>query len=202
MRKLISTLSAALLLSLCVAPAANAFMLSLVPQSSSVTLGNVAWVDVIASGLTTGAAPSIGAYDLDVTYDTSLLGVAGVVYGFGLDTIANGSLRLDDASVPGLVNVFELSFDSIATLHQNQLDTFRLFSISFNTLSAGTASFGLSINSISNAEGTGELSPDVLNGVASIEVTSPAVPLPAAGWLLAFALASLGGSRALARRHA
>jgi hypothetical protein len=197
MRKSISMLSAALLLAVGIVPAADAFTLTLVPQSPSVTLGQVAWVDVIASDLADGAAPSLGAFDLNVSFDSSLLSVSGVSFGSGLDVLGNGSLQDFDASSPGVINAFEVAFDTTANLNQFQPGAFTLFSIGFDTLAAGTSPLTFTVNSLSSAEGT-ELVPDFLNDNSSLSVVAAPVPLPAAAWLL---LSGLAGAGFFARRR-
>jgi hypothetical protein len=194
MRKLISMLSAVVVLGMGLIPAANAFTLSLVPQSSVVSPGGTLLVDVIASDLAAGAAPSLGAFDLSVSYDAAILSFGSVAFGAGLDVLGLGSFQEADASALGLVNAFELSFDTTADLNTLQPGTFTLFTITFSAASAGTSLLGLSVNSLSSAEGTG-LVADALNG-ASVSVAP--VPLPAAVWML---LSGLAGTGLLARRR-
>src|SRR5262245_40109245 len=169
----------------CVVPAANAFTLSVVPQSPSVSLGGTLTVDVIAAGLLDGSAPSISTYDLNLAYDASLLSLTGVTFGTGLDVRGLGTAQDPSASTPGLANVFELAFDSIADLNQLQPDTFRLFTLTCHADALGTTALDLAINALGDPSGNA-LSPDIINGSASI---AP-VPLPAAAWLLFSGLAA------------
>jgi len=189
MRKSILMLPAALLLALSVAPAAEAFTLSVVPQNPSVSVGGTIAVDVVASDLLSGGAPSLGAFDLSMRYDSSALSFAGVTFGTALDLFGLGDIQDFDLTSPGLLNAFEVSFDSAADLNSLQPGVFTLFTITFNATAPGAAALGLAANSLSSAEGTA-LTAAALNG-ANVEVT--AVPLPAAGWLLISGLAALGG---------
>jgi hypothetical protein len=179
---------AAAVASLCMASAANAITLSVIPQSPSVNLGDLLAVDVVAAGLLDGAAPSIGTYDLNLSYDASLLSLAGVTFGTGLDVRGLGSLQDTSAGTPGLANVFELSFDTVDDLNQLQLDAFRLFTLTFHADAVGTSALTLTINAIGDALGN-SLSPDITNASASV---TP-VPLPAAGWLFWTGLAVTAG---------
>ena len=188
MRKSIGLLSLVVMLGFTVAPTAYGVMLSVVPESPTVNVGGTFSVDVIAAGLLDGSAPSIGTYDLNVGYDAGLLSLANVTFGNGLDVLGLGSFRDFSASTPGLANVFELSFDSIADLNSLQVDTFKLFTLTFSANSIGTSVFGLTINALGDAEGN-PLAADIRN--ASVSVTP--VPLPAAPWLLLSGLGAVAG---------
>jgi hypothetical protein len=173
---------------LCVVPAANAFTLSVVPQSPSVSLGGTLTVDVVAAGLLDGSAPSIGTYDLSLSYDSALLSLADVTFGSGLDVNGLGSMQDTSASTPGVANAFELSFDSIADLNQLQPGTFSLFTLVFHAGAIGTSALTLAINALGDAAGNA-LTPDVANATVSV---AP-VPLPAAAWLLLSGIAATSG---------
>jgi hypothetical protein len=191
MRNSIGLLGLIVVLGLTAAPA-NAVMLTIVPESPTVNLGGTFSVDVVAAGLLGGSAPSIGTYDLNVGYDASLLSLANVTFGNGLDVLGLGSLRDASASTAGLANVFELSFDSIANLDLLQPDTFKLFTLTFNANSIGTSVFGLTINALGDSAGN-SLSADTTG--ASVSVTP--VPLPPTPWLL---LSGFGVASAFFRR--
>ncbi len=138
------------------------------------------------SGLVDGAAPSLAVYDLFVSYDSSLLSVVNVTFGTGLDIAGFGSDQVT-GDPPGLLEVVEYSFDSIADLNTLQPDAFTLFTVTFSADAVGTSLLGLALNGPqSSAEGTA-LTVDALNG-ASVSAVTP-VPLPAAAWLLLSGLA-------------
>jgi hypothetical protein len=198
MRKLFSVLMASLLLVAGLVPAANAFTVSLVPQGPLASAGTSFNVDVVAEGLTGGGAPSLGAWDLNVSFDSSVLAVAGVTFGTGLDVLGLGfNIQGFDDSVAGLLNAYEVSFDSTADLNSLQPGAFTLFTVTFNAMSEGASLLGLTANALGNAEGDA-LSASALNG-SSVSVVAP-VPLPAAMWLLISGLAGAGVFRRKAAR--
>ncbi len=198
MRKSISVLITSLVLGLGVVPAADAFTISVVPQSPVVSPGSSFTVDVVAQGLTDGTAPSLGAWDLNVSFDAGILSVANVTFGTGLDLAGLGlNFQGFDDSTPGLVNAFDVSLDSIGDLNSLQPGAFTLFTVTFNAASSGASILGLSANALSSAEGDA-LTASSLNG-SSVSVAAP-VPLPAAAWLLISGLAWAGAFTRRSRR--
>lgn len=202
MKKSICALLAMLVLALGIVPSAGAFTITVVPQSSEVSLDAIFTVDVVASDLGAGAAPSIGSFDLSVSFDPAILSVSGIAFGSGLDLGVFGSLTDVDDGTPGGINAFEVSLESTEDLNTLQPGAFTLFTITFNANAAGTSALGLFVNAIATAEADA-LVPDALNE-ASVSVAP--VPLPAAGWLLLSSLAGAGyffrGGRGSARERA
>jgi hypothetical protein len=188
MRKSISAFSAALLLAIGLVPSAEAFTIEIVPQSPGVDLGGTFTVDVRASDLVDGGAPSIGSFDLNVLFDAAILSVSSVTFGSGLDLAGFGTVNDVADSTPGLLSAFEVSFDSVADLNTLQPGAFTLFTITFLANASGTSALDLSVNAIANAEGQA-LVPDTLSNAS---VTVAPVPLPAAGWLLLSSIAGAG----------
>ena len=91
-----------------------------------------------------GAPPSIGAFDLDLAYNSGILSPTGVVFGpflgdLGLfEAVANS-----DLSTPGIVDFAELSFLTPFALDNLQPADFTLATVSFNAIGNGTSSFDL-----------------------------------------------------------
>ncbi|MCB1701183.1 MAG: PEP-CTERM sorting domain-containing protein [Pseudomonadales bacterium] len=169
----------------------NAVMISVSPSTQTVNVGDSVFVDVIASGLGTGTAPSIGAFDLDVLFDSAILSASTVTFGSGLDVLGLGSLQGVFGANP--VNVFEVSFDTVADLDALQPDTFLLFTIGFNAIAQGVSDIDLFINDVSDAEGN-TLAVDTVSGEINVE-RAQGVPTPATLMLLGLGLAALGFSR-------
>jgi len=170
------------------AASANAATISIDPSSQSTTVGSTVSATVRIADLTTGTAPSLGGYDLNLSFDPAVLSFSGLTYGSGLDVLGLGSIRVSDTGAAGLLNVVEISLDEASDLDALQTDAFGLFTVTFHALAAGTSGLNLQINSLADAAGLG-LSAATVNG--SIGVAP--VPLPAAAWLLFSGLAGLAG---------
>jgi hypothetical protein len=194
MKKRLTWIWIAALLAAGVTVNASAAMLTVSPQVASAPVGTSIAVDVLVSGLAAGAAPSLGAFDVDVAYDAGVLALTGVDFGTGLDVAGLGSLRGFVDSLAGTVNVFEVSLDDAATVDLLQSGSFRLFTLLFDASAAGTSALTLSINALGDAAGAA-LAADITNSVVNVS----AVPLPAAAWLL---LSGFGGLGLVGRRRA
>ena len=166
---------------------AQAATLGFAPSAGSVSVGSSLAVDVVISDLGDSAAPSLGAFDLDVLFDPALFGLTGVAFGdpdLGdqLDLFDMGSLSGYDDSLPGTVNVFEISFDLPEDLDGLQAGGFTLFTLTFDALAEGTSS--LSTANLIFGDALGDpLSVDVVSG----SLTATALPEPAAAMLVALA---------------
>jgi hypothetical protein len=140
-------------------------------------------------------------FDLDISFDDTILGFTGFDFGTGLDSFLIGANIQDatdfsDGFGSGLVNVFELSFDSDSDLMIFQPNDFVLGTFSFDTLSLGTSaldiSFALLSGEFDDFGFATELQAVVQSG--SVSVVPPAViPIPAAIWLFGTGLVGLIG---------
>lgn len=160
------------------------------PITQQVIGGSPVYVGVLISGLGNGTAPSLGAFDLDVGYDESILEYHSATFGdpfLGdqLDLLGFGSIS-GDTSVSGSVNLFEVSFDPVATLNSDQAPGFNLVTLLFRAAQSGTRPIGLSNVVLSDADGNA-LSADIRGGSVSV------VPLPGAVWLFGSAMTAFAG---------
>jgi hypothetical protein len=109
--------------------------LSIVPEETSVQVGNTITADVTLSGLSNQL---IGSYDLTIDFNPSVLSMASVSFGPYLDgpdsSIQTVNLQSSD---PSQLEVAEVSFGDLA--NQSGFGTVPFFSITFDTLAAGTS---------------------------------------------------------------
>jgi hypothetical protein len=176
-------------------PAAS---ITLAPSSQSVDLGSQAVVTLDIAGLGSGAAPSVGAYDINLSFDSSILALSSVVFGdpvLGdqLDVLGLGSI-LGATPGAGTVNVFEISLDFVDDLNQLQADSFTLATFTFDTLAAGSSALGLTLNALGDADGL-PLEATLTGGSVDVTAAPPpvSVPEPSAWATYTLLLAGLAG---------
>ena len=162
----------------------NAILIEFDPASQGVPVGNPVDVDLTISGLGDFASPSLGAFDLDISFNPALLAFSNVIYGDQLDILGLGSVQI---TTPGVVNVnlLELSLDLPSDLDTLQAGSFTMATLTFDTLAVGTSSLDITINALSDAFGD-PLFADVQSGSIS------PVPEPATILLLVSGMAGLG----------
>ena len=188
-------LGAALCAALVGTERAQAASLELMPASPSVFAGSPLDVDIVIAGLGAGAAPTLAAFDLDVSFLPSALSFVSVSFGFDLgfpggDAITasgllGGPLRIDLAAYSLLSN---------ATLNANQPDTFVLATLHFLGLAPGTSPLAITQAVLANTAGGpgGNAIVATLQG-ASVDV----LPVPEATTvaLVGLGVALLGAQR-------
>ena len=164
-------------------------ILSVSPTTQLVSIGSAVSIDVNVSGLGNGAAPSIGTFDVLLTFNPSLLSYTSVGWGSGLDVLSLGSLQ---SETPGLgnVNLFELSFDSATDLNALQPDAFRMFTVNFMAIGTGTSDILLGVNALGDADGI-SITHQIGNGSVTVQDAGSAVPEPGTMGIVAIALFAL-----------
>jgi len=184
----------ATLAALLAAGPAHAVGLGFAPSSQTVAVGDAVSVDVVISGLGAGLAPSLGAFDLDVTFDPLLLAPTGVTFGLFLGDPALGDALAAFVLAPGVVDLAEVSFLAPADLDALQPAAFTLATLTFATLAAGTSPLAFAQAVLDDAFAV-RLATDTAGGSITALAASP-VPLPATLLLLAAGAAVLALRRA------
>lgn len=171
---------------------ADAASIALSPSGQTVTPGASVDVDIVISGLGANVAPTLSAFDLDVSFDPSVLSFVAVTFGLdlgapGIDAFVSGGLL----GGPVRVDLAEASLLSNAVLDASQPDAFVMATLHFTALGLGTSPLAITQAVLANTAG-GSIPADLTG--ASVDVV---VPEPGA-----FALVALGvGGLAFARRR-
>jgi hypothetical protein len=188
---------------------ATATQIDLNPTVTNTNVGSSFTVDVVISGLSVpNPALAVTDFDLDISYDNSLLNATGVSFGTGVPPDISGF----DLSVTGVVDVFAFSFADYATLRGLQGDSFTLVTLNFQALAQGTDSLAFVQNisfivDLINVDGdpVNGANPAVCQSLSCIDVggarvvIGPRNAVPEPNPLLLFAAATL--ALVIARRR-
>lgn len=195
-------LAAPLMLCAMLAPAdSGAVGLAVQPPASAVLLGEVADVAIAIEGLVGAAAPSLGSYELTLSFDPAVVEFVEVLFGdplLGNQLNTGGFGTLNGAAAGALgVNMFEVSLDAPDHLNLLQAGSFVLATVRFRAIGVGTT--GLAIDAATLLLGDAYAMP-LAAALSPGALTVALVPEPSAAWLFAFGGAVVGGC--LARRRA
>jgi hypothetical protein len=156
--------------------------------------GNLTNVVLDISGLTAGGPDSLGAFDLDVTFDDSVLELHSVIFGTSLGDEGLGeAITFVDSSTAGVVGLDEVSLLFDFELDAIQGESFTLANIILRGIAKGSSNLGLENVVLSDAFGF-QLPDPTLQGA------NVSVPEPATLFLLASGFAAMGLWRVRARR--
>jgi hypothetical protein len=168
----------------------NAFATSLFfdPSASVLYLNEIATINVWISGLGDGVAPNLGAFDLGITYDASLLALQSFSFsnylGYPTDSFTFGSIG------SGLLSVQEVSFLPDAALASLQPSAFSLLSMDFRTIGLGIGLISFQKADLSDGLGL-SLSAELRQALVNVAQAPTPVPEPAT-WLLVSAGGLMG----------
>ena len=172
-------------------PNAYAITLGIDPPSQDVNFGDQAMVDLTISGLGDFAPDSLSVFDLDISFDASIVSFNSAVFGDQLDLFGLGSITGVTPGA-GTVNLFELSFDLPDDLDALQAGSFTLATLTFDTAGLGLSALDISINALGDSLGN-PLDADIVNG--AITVVDPSattvIPEPSTYALMIFGLIGL-----------
>ncbi len=141
------------------------------PNAQVVNLGDTARVDILFSD---PAGSLVGAYDISVDYDNTILDLIDVTFGGSLGGPAD-SLQ-DFSTALGRVTVAESSFLFDLSALQDGLTDVPLFTLVFDTLVAGTSALTITDDLVSDDFGF-ELAIERQTGAINVLVVSPPVPM-------------------------
>jgi hypothetical protein len=162
------------------------------PAAPTVAEGDVFDIELWVSGLGDGVHPSLGGFDIELSFDDSILSFQSLQFGNYLsDSI--GSTQ-SHSSGPGLVALTEVSMLSNAELDTLQPAAFSLATLQFAVIQLAMSTIGFQKWDLSDGEGyslTAELTPATIH----------AVPVPSALILMASALMGVCGARQFRRRN-
>ncbi len=200
MKKFLSTLGGLLLIGL--VNQAGAVTLSLSPASQTAANNDTVFLDLVVSGLGNFAPDSLGAFDVDIGYDTTVLSFQSYSLGALLGDDGLGeALDVSLGDLFGSVNIAELSLldaDPLSGpsfigpyLDDIQPGSFTLATLTFrvDALAPGSSTV-VSIDTV-YAVGDGFGSALTLDGTSNAIIN--AVPVPAAVWLFGSGVIGLLG---------
>lgn len=163
--------------------AAAQVTVSITPPSQTVHPGDPVVVTVAVSGLASGAAPSVGAFDLDVGFDGSLLQLTAVEIADALGDPGSGEAVAGSSAATDTTNAYGVSSLSVAALDARQTDTFTLVTLYFDALRPGTSPLSLQVAALGDAFGN-PLAAVVESGAVEIALAPMPAPVVGAGGLL------------------
>ncbi len=182
-----------------VAVNSHALEVSLNPSTQTIGIGDTALVELNISGLEDGAAPSLGAFLVEITFDESILSFDSVVYGAFLGDTDPSAFETDifTTTGAGFISLDEGSLLWDDELDALQSDSFTLAILSFIGLSGGTSSLGFGDVDLADAEfPSNSLFSDLVTASITVDSgSSQVVPEPATISLFIVGLLGFAGLR-------
>lgn len=185
------------------ASAAHPITISVNATSPTATVGSSVSVGIAISDLVDSAAPSLGAYDLDLGFNPAVLTFTGAAFGdpvLGnqLDLFGLGNVNAATPSASS-VNLFEISLDLPDDLNDLQAGSFTLATFSFQAIAPGMSLLDLTINALGDALGD-PLTALISGGSVTVQQAS-VVPEPSTLALVCLILVPMAWAQYRARRQ-
>ena len=169
-------------------------VVSLSPSTSYGLVGDTLYVDLLWNG---ESGDYLGAWDVDISYDSSVVSYAGASFHTGVDSW--GCLICGDGSVAGTIDLYESSLDDVSDLMANQDglgNAFTLATLEFQAVADGFSGLLFGASTFGDENGSA-ISPELVNGGICIGEDRCATEVPEPGSLL---LMLLGGLALAGRR--
>lgn len=186
MGKLASTL---FVMAIGIGPPAEAITISIEPVSTLAAVGSRFEIELLVSGLGDEAAPSLGAFDLDLLFDDDLVGVSAVSFSDQLDLSGLGSEQSITLFSDG-ITLSERSLDSAEDLDAMQRPAFLLASLIFEPMREGSTTIQVVVKSLEDSMDE-QLLVDVVGGRVDVASSGVGIPEPSTALLLGLGLLGL-----------
>ena len=178
---------------------ANAMpVISFNPVPALGNIGDSISVDLVWNG---NGANYLGAWDVDIGFDDSIVSFDGATFGTGVDSLGCiAFITCDVASAGGVIDIFETSFDAVVDLISNQdslANTFTIATLNFTALANGTTDLLFLAGNVFGDESGLAIEPLLTNGQICVgpDGCTVAVAEPAGLPLLLLGLAGIWLSR-------
>ena len=155
------------------AQAAISASFSFLPGVQNVVIGNSVFVEIYSTE--SGGPGALGSFDLDMTFDPSIMSFVGASGGTGFGISTGLLLDTTNAGI-GKINLSESSFESPATLVGSQANMFLLATLELSADALGSSALGFTFMDASDENG---FSIQAAGGTGSISVSSSVIPEPA-----------------------